>query len=195
MQADQTKTGGTDDGHLKTEGWRVQDGCTHVSEEMAQEIYETILSMQQETYEGIQKVENSRIVFLEEDTKEHEVTVRAVFEADWTGIRKPKDHPMVQGMYEAKKGLATEEEKKAADEYIKGWMLELEPMYQKTQRMTWQIAVRFQETDQQGYRLFYPYVQESEETLMPLDQYVREYCREDAKESRKMGRKMLDENV
>ena len=68
-------------------------------------------------------------------------------------------------------------------------------MYQKTQRMTWQIAVRFQETDQQGYRLFYPYVQESEEKLMPLDQYVREYCREDSKESRKMGRKMLDENV
>lgn len=57
------------------------------------------------------------------------------------------------------------------------------------------VSIRGCKTTEQGYRLFYPYVQESEETLMPLDQYVREYCREDAKESRKMGRKMLDENV
>lgn len=202
MQADITKTGSgreeshtADNRHLKTEGWRIQDGCEHLSEDMAREIYEKILTMQQETYQGIQKVENSRMVFLDEEKNGRKVTVRAVFEADWTGIRKPGDHPMIQGMYKARDGLATAKEKKAADEYIQGWLAELEPQYQETQRVPWQIVVQFQETDTEGYRLYYPFVQESKETLVPLEQYVQEHCKEDAKEQRKIGKRALVENV
>ncbi|MDE7311310.1 MAG: hypothetical protein K2N87_06780 [Eubacterium sp.] len=193
--ADKTTAGATDTGNIKTDGWRIQDGCQSITEKMAEEIYQKIYKMQQETYEGIQQIENARLVFLEEEKKEGMVTVRAAFEADWTGIRKPEDYPMIQGMYEAKAELSTEKEKKAADEYINGWLMELEPQYQKTERISWQVAVQFQETDKDGYRLLYPFVQESKETLMPLEQYIQEYCKENAKESRRMGKERLLEMV
>lgn len=122
----QAGTRQTEDDHKKSEGWRIQKDCTEITEEMAEEIYQKVLGLEQELYAGRMTVENSRIVFLNEETAGAEITVRAVFETDLTSIRKPEDDPMIVGMCEARDTLTTAQERKAAEEYIEGWLLYLD---------------------------------------------------------------------
>lgn len=185
------------DSGMKNEGWRIQEACSEITDEMAEKIYQDILKLEQDLRKGICTVENSRIVFLKEERKDNEVTVRAVFESDVTGIRKPKDHPMIQGMYEAKDKLVTDEQREAAETYIQGWLAELEPEYRKTYRLSHDIVVKFDMKNGKEYHLYYPFQKESneisepsgqpEETLEPFEQYAADHWKENAEEQRQMG--------
>lgn len=191
----QAGIGQTEDNHKKSEGWRIQEDCTEITEGMAEEIYQKVLGLEQELYAGREAVENSRIVFLNEETAGAEITVRAVFETDLTGIRKPEDDPMIVGMCEARDTLATEQERKAAEEYIEGWLLELRPQYQKTERVPMDIMIKLAKENRKEYRLYYPLREASKETLVPLEQYALENWKEDEEAKRQMGRDRLLESV
>ena len=185
----------TEDHHTKSEGWRIQEDCTKITEEMAEDIYQKVLELEQELYAGREAVENSRIVFLNEETAGAEIIVRAVFETDLTSIRRPEDDPMIQGMYEAKNTLTTDKEKKAAEQYIEGWLLELRPQYQKTQRIPINIVIKLDAENESEYHLYYPFVEASQETLIPLEQYAMENWMENKEKRKQMARDMLLENV
>lgn len=179
---------------LKTTGWRIQDGCRHMTEALAEDIYQDVLALEQELCDQINEIENSRIIYLTEETKENAVFIRAVFEADYTVIRKPEDHPMIQGMYEAADELLTEQEKKAADAYIDGHLKELYPLYQQTNRVPLDVVVKL-DADSSGYQLYYPYVENNKEKLKPLHKYAVKNWKEDPKQMKRMGRKILLDNV
>lgn len=191
----QAGTRQTEDDHKKSEGWRIQEDCTEITEEMAEEIYQKVLGLEQELYAGRMTVENSRIVFLNEETAGAEITVRAVFETDLTSIRKSEDDPMIVGMCEARDTLTTDQERKAAEEYIEGWLMELRPQYQKTERVPMDIMIKLAKENRREYRLYYPLREASKETLVPLEQYALENWKEDEEAKRQMGRDRLLESV
>lgn len=180
---------------IKTSGWRIQSGCRHMTETLAEDIYQEVLALELMLCEQINKIENSRMVFLSEETKEQEVFIRAVFEADYTLVRKPENHPMIQGMYEAVEELLADQEKQAADAYIDGHLKELYPSYQKKQRVPMEVVVKIDERDGSRYQLYYPFVKNNKEKLKPLHKYAVTYWKEDPKKMRQLGRDMLLENV
>lgn len=199
--ADRPDTATAYDSVIKNEGWRIQEACSEITEEMAEKIYQDVLKLKQDLRKGIYTVENSRIVFLKEERKGNEVTVRAVFESDETSVRKPKDHPLIQGMYEAKDKLVTDAQKEAAETYIQGWLAELEPEYGKTYRLSHDIVVKFDMENRMGYQLYYPFIKESneisesseqpEETLEPFEQYAADHWKENVEEQRQIGRERI----
>lgn len=180
---------------IKTAGWRIQAGCSNVTEELAEAVYQEVLELKQELSEGIYEMKNSRMIFLREEVKGDGVEARAVFEADYTGVRKPEDHPMIQGMYEARAELKTDKDRKAADEYIDGWLKELYPEYQKTERYSLEVAVKFKTDHTKEYKLYYPFVKNSKEKLKPLRKYAEKNWKEDKEQRHQMGRTRLFEYV
>lgn len=200
----------TEKKEIKMCGWRIQPGCHTVTEKMADRIYEDISDLEQKLNEGIRRIENSRLIFYKEETvngdidsktpegngeTENTVIVRAVFEADYTNIRNPKENPVIQGMYEAKNELATEKEKKAAQECIEGYLNEFYPQYKKTQRISLEFAVCTGTRQKDAYMLYYEVIDENGERLEPLIQYAMENWMENPEERRQMGKETLLENV
>ncbi len=174
------------DTQLKSEGWRIQEECSQLTEQMAEEIYTKVLTLRQKLTKGRCTLENGKMVFLTEEIKERIATVRAVFEADETIVRKPCDDPLILGMYEAKEQLATDEAKKEAEACINGWLAELEPEYLKTYRLVLEVVVKFDITDK-NYSLYYPVQEEAKETLEPFERYASEHWKENGQERRQMG--------
>ncbi len=187
--------GSTQKKQIETEGWRIQTGCSKITGEMAQSVYQEVRGLKEELGDGIYTMKNSRIVFLTEETREDEVMARAVFEADYTAIRNPREHPLILGMYAAKETLTTDQERQAADEYIDGFLAEMYPEYKKTERVSLDVAVKFDVGHPNEYVLYYPLVQNSKEKLKPLKKYAGKYWKEDKKQMKRMGRKKLLENV
>lgn len=180
---------------IQTEGWRIQSDCSKITDQTAQAVFDDVRELEKELCDGIYAIENSRIVFLHEEAQEGAVIVRAVFEADYTSIRKPEDHPLIQGMYEAKAKLKSDQEKKDADAYIDGWLTEFYPTYQKTERVPLNIAVKMNDDQTQEYELYYPFVKNSKEKLKPLREYARKNWKEDTTEMKKTGKLRLLESV
>ncbi len=64
--ADRLDTATAYDSVIKNEGWRIQEACSEITEEMAENIYQDVLKLKQDLRKGIYTVENSRIVFLQQ---------------------------------------------------------------------------------------------------------------------------------
>lgn len=153
------------------------------------EIAEQVTSIMQESQKGRYNLENCEVFVTEESKKDGYVVRRMTFQADWKQIREPEDDPLIQGMLQARDELKSPGEKEAAGRIIDGYIVEMngEPETEKIEtKFVAQISL-----ENETWELFYPFVQEGKETLLPLREYAEENWFENAGKRMQEGRRRL----
>ena len=107
-----------------------------------------------------------------------------IFWADWISIREPEDDPMILGMRQAADALSDEQEKSYAEEIIDGWLIEMHS-WAKEERIPTYIVILLEESG--DLALYYPYVMDGIETLIPLEEMARDNWTEDFDQRFQMG--------
>ncbi len=153
-------------------------------QEITEEIYTLISEVQKERYE-IKNYE-LQIYSIEKDRADYN------FVADWVPIRSVEDDPLMQGMRQAAALLTDEQEKAWAEEYINGWVLEMQG-WQETERMDTYVTVVMDGED--SWTLYYSYVMDGKERLILFEDYIRENWTEDAEERRQSGSDLVNERI
>ncbi|MCM1027495.1 MAG: helix-turn-helix domain-containing protein [Roseburia sp.] len=115
-----------------------------------------------------------------------------VFRADWKSIRTPEEDPFIQGMYQAMEALTEEDEIRHAEEIIDGWLVEMNS-WPEEERLDTRIVIQLDDTD--CWILYYPYVMDGVEELIPLSEYVEENWTEDAEERRRQGVTIISDEM
>ena len=111
------------------------------------------------------------------------------FQADWKRIREPEDDPLIKGMLQAMDELELSEEKEAARNIIDGYIVEMnsEP---ESERIETKFVAQIS-PENETLELFYPFVQEGKETLLPFREYAEENWFENAEKRMQEGRRRL----
>ncbi len=118
-----------------------------------------------------------------------ETRADCTFYADWISTRRPEDDPMILGMYQAAEALDDRREKAYAEEIAQDWLVEMQS-WEEAERLDTRIVIL---PDEKGkWLLYYPYVMDGVETLMPLEEYARDHWTEDEEERRQMGIDIID---
>ena len=153
------------------------------------EIAEQVTSIMQESQKGRYNLENCEVLVTEESKEAGFLIRRMTFQADWKQIREPEDEPLIQGMLQARNELKSPGEKEAAGRIIDGYIVEMngEPETEKIEtKFVAQISL-----ENETWELFYPFVQEGKETLLPLREYAEENWFENAGKRMQEGRRRL----
>ena len=153
------------------------------------EIAEQVTSIMQESQKGRYNLENCEVLVTEESKEAGFLIRRMTFQADWKQIREPEDDPLIQGMLQARDELKSPGEKEAAGRIIDGYIVEMngEPETEKIEtKFVAQISL-----ENETWELFYPFVQEGKETLLPLREYAEENWFENAGKRMQEGRRRL----
>ena len=153
------------------------------------EIAEQVTSIMQESQKGRYNLENCEVLVTEESKEAGFLIRRMTFQADWKQIREPEDDPLIQGMLQARDELKSPGEKEAEGRIIDGYIVEMngEPETEKIEtKFVAQISL-----ENETWELFYPFVQEGKETLLPLREYAEENWFENAGKRMQEGRRRL----
>ncbi|MCR2046019.1 hypothetical protein NSB25_01830 [Acetatifactor muris] len=153
------------------------------------EIAEQVTSIMQESQKERYNLENCEVLVTEESKEAGFLIRRMTFQADWKQIREPEDDPLIQGMLQARDELKSPGEKEAAGRIIDGYIVEMngEPETEKIEtKFVAQISL-----ENETWELFYPFVQEGKETLLPLREYAEENWFENAGKRMQEGRRRL----
>ena len=153
------------------------------------EIAEQVTSIMQESQKGRYNLENCEVLVTEESKEAGFLIRRMTFQADWKQIREPEDDPLIQGMLQARDELKSPGEKEAAGRIIDGYIVEMnsEPESERIEtKFVAQISL-----ENETWELFYPFVQEGKETLLPLREYAEENWFENAGKRMQEGRRRL----
>lgn len=113
------------------------------------------------------------------------------FGANWISSRRVEDDPLIQGMYQAANDLTDEAQKALALETAEGWVEELR--YWAADEYVEQPVVIMREG--RDLALYYPYVMDGVETLIPLQEFVSENWTEDAQARYRDGIGIIQEAV
>ena len=129
------------------------------------EIAEQVTDIMQASQRGRYDLKNCEVVVTEESKEDGDVVRRMTFQADWKRIREPEDDPLIKGMLQAMDELELSEEKEAARNIIDGYIVEMnsEP---ESERIETKFVAKIS-LENETFELFYPFVQEGEETLLP----------------------------
>ena len=157
------------------------------------EIAEQVTSIMQEFQKGRYNLENCEVFVTEESKKDGYVVRRMTFQADWKRVREPIDDPLIRGMLQARDELESPGEKEAAGKIINGYLVEMnsEP---ESERIETKFVAQISPGNE-TLELFYPFVQEGEETLVPFREYAEENWSENAKKRMQEGRRRLIDEV
>lgn len=157
------------------------------------EIAEQVTSIMQEFQKGRYNLENCEVFVTEESKKDGYVVRRMTFQADWKRVREPIDDPLIQGMLQARDELESPGEKEAAGKIINGYLVEMnsEP---ESERIETKFVAQISPGNE-TWELFYPFVQEGKETLVPFQEYAEENWSEDAEKQMQEGRRRLIDEV
>lgn len=144
-------------------------GCTDKKDflescnsEISQQVTDIVLESQKGRYD----LENCRVFVTEEREEDGYVIRRMTLQADWKRIREPEDDPLIKGMVQAMEELESVREKEEARKIIDGYIVEIDSEPESETIETNFIAKISPEN--KTFDLFYPYVQEEQETLVPL---------------------------
>lgn len=157
------------------------------------EIAEQVTSIMQESQKGRYNLENCEVFVTGESKKDGYMVRRMTFQADWKRIREPIDDPLIQGMLQARDELESPEEKEAAGKIINGYIMEMnsEPESERIEtKFVAQISL-----ENETLELFYPFIQEGEETLVSFRKYAEDNWFENAEKRMQEGRRRLMDEV
>lgn len=122
-----------------------------IEDELAQSIAARMKNTLQSYQEGIVQIDNFSFLFqgldldaLSTDWKGY-IHMRVYVTADYELIREPKDSPMIQGMYEAKNELETDEQKEQAQNIIDEYITSMQEEGKKKRNMEFASVVIYSE--------------------------------------------------
>lgn len=144
-----------------------------LEEELAQEIATSIKEVIVSSKEGIYVVDNFSFLYHTDPQdiwlNDGVITQMEIHvSADYELSRKPADSPLIQGMYDAKNELQTEEEKERAQSVIDMHCSILEEEGKK-QRLEYIFECVFDEDD--GYEVTYFYMKDGEGVWIPITEF------------------------
>lgn len=113
------------------------------------------------------------------------------FGANWISSREPEDDPLIQGMYQAANTLSDESQKAVALEVAEGWLAEMRS-WPEEEYLEQPIVILLEGGK---LTLYYPYVMNGVETLIPLQEYVDAEWTEDAEKRYQDGIHIIEEAV
>lgn len=157
--------------------------------EIAEQVTDIMKESQKERYE----LENCRVFMTEENEEEGYIVRRMTFQADWKRIREPEDDPLIKGMIQAMEELESEDEKDAARGIIDGYIVEMgsEPESETVEtKFVAKISL-----ENETIELYYPYVQEGQETLVPFKEFTEENWMEDSEKRMEEGKGIIRETL
>lgn len=167
----------------------VMPGVTEMVEddkaEITREIYELVSEAQKARY----KITNYELQIV--STKGNRADY--FFVADWEWIRSVEDDPFIQGLREAAQMLSDENETAYAEEIIDGWTTEMQGWREEDTEIETKIVAILDETG--SYTLYYPYVEDGEETLILLDEYIEDNWIEDSEARKQSGIDTMNEAI
>ncbi|MCM1189040.1 MAG: helix-turn-helix domain-containing protein [bacterium] len=143
----------------------------------------------------IQAAESDRYVlgnFELEVAKVENDQADCVFRADWKSVRTSEEDPFILGMYQAVEALTEEAEIRHAEEIIEGWIVEMDS-WPEEERLDTRIVIRLDDTD--CWSLYYPYVMDGVEELIPFGEYVEENWTEDVEERKQQGINIINNEI
>ena len=153
------------------------------------EIAEQVTSIMQESQKGRYNLENCEVLVTEESKEAGFLIRRMTFQADWKRIREPEDDPLIQGMLQARDELKSPGEKEAAGRIIDEYIVEMNSE-SETEKIETKFVAQIS-LENETWELFYPFVQEGKETLLPLREYAEENWFENAGKRMQEGRRRL----
>lgn len=157
--------------------------------EIAEQVTDIMKESQKERYE----LENCRVFITEENEEEGYIVRRMTFQADWKRIREPEDDPLIKGMIQAMEELESENEKDAAKDIIDGYIVEMDSEPESETIETKFVAKISLENE--TIELYYPYVQEGQETLVPFKEFTEENWMEDSEKRIEEGKGIIRETL
>ena len=113
------------------------------------------------------------------------------FGANWISSRSPEEDPMIQGMYQTANALSDETQKKLALEAADAWLTEMQS-WPEEEYLEQHIVIML---EGQSLALYYPYVMDGVETLIPLQEFVAENWTEDTEKRYQDGVSIIEEAV
>lgn len=157
------------------------------------EIAQQVTDIMKETQKGRYDLENCMVYITEEGEEEGYIVRRMTFRADWQRIREPEDDPLIKGMVQAMEGLESDKEKEAAGKIIDGYLVEMdsEPNLETVET---KFVVKIS-PENETVELFYPYVQEGQETLIPFREFTEENWMEDSGKRMEEGKAIIRETI
>lgn len=181
---------------MSPSGITIGNFCENLSEDVARQIYGDIQNIMKETYEDRERLENYSVYFQNQLETDGRYQLELLVGVDWTTIRDPKEHPLILGMEEALETLASDEEKQIGRAYINGWLAELMPEFQVTERIPVFLRAYASKPDMSDYELYCNiYTESGEETWVPMKDYYLEHYKENPEEKRQAGWDLLKEHV
>jgi len=111
------------------------------------------------------------------------------FAANWISVRDPEDDPMIQGMYQTAESLFDEGQRTLALEAADGWLAEMRSWPEEEYLEQPIVVMR----EGRSLALYYPYVMDGIETLIPLQEYVDEEWTEDTEKRYWEGVSIIEE--
>lgn len=113
------------------------------------------------------------------------------FGANWIATRKPEDDPMIQGMYQTANSLPDEAQRALALETADGWLAEMRS-WPGEEYLEHPIVIMLEGREM---ALYYPYVTDGEETLIPLQEFLAAEWTEDSEKRYQDGVRIIEEAV
>lgn len=113
------------------------------------------------------------------------------FGANWISSREPEEDPMIQGMYQTANALSDENQKALAMEVAEGWLAEMQS-WPEEEYLEEPIVILL---EGQELALYYPYVMDGAETLIPFQEYVDANWTEDSEKRYQDGVNIIEEAV
>lgn len=153
------------------------------------EIAEQVTDIMKESQKGRYNLANCRVFITEENEEEGYIVRRMTFQADWKRIREPEDDPLIKGMIQAMEELKSEDEKDVARGIIDGYIMEMDSEPESETIETKFVAKISLENE--TIELYYPYVQEGQETLVPFKEFTAKNWMEDSEKRMEEGKGKL----
>lgn len=157
------------------------------------EIVEQVTDIMKESQKGRYELENCGVFITDENEEEEYMVRRMTFQADWKRIREPEDDPLIKGMIQAMEELESENEKDAAKDIIDGYIVEMDSEPESETIETKFVAKISLENE--TIELYYPYVQEGQETLVPFKEFTEENWMEDSEKRIEEGKGIIRETL
>lgn len=179
----------------KEKAYNFVNTCSDLDDTTAQaafgEIQEIIITSQQSR--GM-RVENFVGAFTNEKQGKHTCTAEVIVEADWTETRNPLEDPLILGMQEAMSEFTDEAKIAHIQAYISGYLAEMNPYYQVTERIYTLLKIRYERGENADYEIFC-YEINTQECNQPMRQYYEENYIEDAKARKEEGKRLVYEEM
>lgn len=164
----------------------IQINCSYtLTEEDADKIASEIIQIMTQSKQGIYKMKNFKFEFMDDTTTNQGNSWIVKVDSEWILIREPEDSPVIKGMVEAKEKLQSIEQKEKAQEIINGYLAEMSPLLNESEKMEWTLKIV--RTSNDKFDILYCLRKDEKENWIKLRDYCNKYWREDEKEKRKLG--------